>query len=272
MSVCSSVLIRMGYRVAVWGSALLCVGCAYGVDLPSEGTSGVGGYPGEEGQTGGAAGGNVAVSDAEGVDADSDAGSPGVATDADAGPLDAGPMDAGPLDAGPLDAGALSCHPVINEVLTALSSAASHEWVEVFNPCGTPFSMMGWKLVYRSASGSSDVTLFTWGQESLAAGEYRLIVGSALASTAGEDGVFKSGGLAAAGGGLELRDAAGARVDSMGYGTATNGFVEGQPCGAPAATPSPGHSVARIPNGADTDNNAADFTVVSSPTRRGHNL
>ncbi len=132
-----------------------------------------------------------------------------------------------------------------------------------------PFSLMGWKLVYRSASGSSDVTLFTWGQESLAAGEYRLIVGSALAGTAGEDGVFKSGGLAAAGGGLELRDAAGDRVDSMGYGTATNGFVEGQPCAAPAVTSSPGQSVARMPNGTDTDNNAADFTVTSFPTPRG---
>ena len=63
--------------------------------------------------------------------------------------------------------------------------------------------------------------------------------------------------LAASAGGVGLRDSNGAMVDSVGYGTATNAFVETAAATAPAA----GSSIARHPDGADTQSNAADFTA-----------
>jgi hypothetical protein len=75
-----------------------------------------------------------------------------------------------------------------------------------------------------------------------------------------------SQGLAAAGGGLALRRGD-ELLDSVGYGTANNAFVEG----SPAAAPPSGSSLARLPNGRDTNDNAADFRV-GTPTPRAANL
>jgi len=71
---------------------------------------------------------------------------------------------------------------------------------------------------------------------------------------------------AATAGGLGLRDASGTLVDSVGYGTATNAFVEGSAAPAPPAAAAPGKSAGRKPDGHDTDDNAADFSVLTSPT------
>jgi hypothetical protein len=65
---------------------------------------------------------------------------------------------------------------------------------------------------------------------------------------------------------VALRDSAGAIVDSMGYGDVTNAFVEGRPASAPPATASPGSSAVRLPDGHDTNDNAADFSVSASPS------
>jgi hypothetical protein len=63
-----------------------------------------------------------------------------------------------------------------------------------------------------------------------------------------------------------LRDPAGTLVDSVGWGSANNTFVEG----AAAAAPPNGQTIARHPNGTDTDHNDVDF-VVGAPTARGPN-
>jgi hypothetical protein len=72
--------------------------------------------------------------------------------------------------------------------------------------------------------------------------------------------------IAATGGGVALRDSAGAIVDSIGYGDAVNAFVEGHAASAPPATTAPGSSAVRLPDGHDTNDNAADFSVSASPT------
>ena len=99
----------------------------------------------------------------------------------------------------------------------------------------------------------------------LAPGAFYLFGGSGYAGTKAADQTF-SAGLAATAGGVGLRDAGGKLVDSLGYGTATNAFVETRPATAPPSTAPPGSSDIRLPDGRDTDDNGADFAVTAAPT------
>ncbi|MBI5532481.1 MAG: lamin tail domain-containing protein [Deltaproteobacteria bacterium] len=155
-----------------------------------------------------------------------------------------------------------NCHAVINELMAGSNSSASDEFVEISNPCSSSLDLTGWRLVYRSSSGTTDVTLYKWTSGSIAAGGYSVIAGTAYTGGATADGVFASGGLASGGGGVGLQDADGAVVDSLGYGSATNDLIEGNP----AAAPPDGQSVGRLPGLADTNDNAADFQTFTSPS------
>ncbi len=160
------------------------------------------------------------------------------------------------------------CAPVINEVQTAGASAGD-EFVEIHNPCGGSVDLTGWKLVYRSASNSSgsDSTLLSLTQ-SIAAGGYLLLGGVSFSGTA--DAQFGRGvGLAAGGGAVGLRSPAGDLVDSVSYGTLTapNDLTEGAPASAPPAS----QSIARKPNGTDTDHNNSDFVIAATPTPKAAN-
>jgi hypothetical protein len=153
---------------------------------------------------------------------------------------------------------------VVNEVSTGTTGSASDEFVELLNGGTVSVDLSGFKLVYRSAAGSSDVTLATVPDGvSLAAGGYYLFGGAGYAGSAAPDESFSSG-LAATGGGVGLRDAGGTLVDSVGWGTATNAFVEGSPVAAPPSSDPPGTSAARSPDGHDSDDNASDFTLVAA--------
>jgi hypothetical protein len=57
-----------------------------------------------------------------------------------------------------------------------------------------------------------------------------------------------SAGLAGTAGGIGLRDAAAKLVDSAGYGSATNAFVETHAATAPPSTAPPGSSDIRLPD------------------------
>jgi hypothetical protein len=159
----------------------------------------------------------------------------------------------------------------VNEVQTGTASSAADEFVEISNTGRTAADIGGWKVVYRSASGTSDTTLATIpAGTTLAAGGFYLLGGSGYAGAATADQSFAAG-LAGTGGGVGIRDTALALVDSVGWGTAANALVEAPPAPAPPATAAPGSSIARIPDGRDTNANAADFTVSSSATPRGAN-
>ena len=131
--------------------------------------------------------------------------------------------------------------------------------------------MTSWQLAYRSAAGTTDVILFSWHAQTITAQGYLLIAGAGYSGSPTPDGKYTTGGLAAAGGGLALRDAQGGTVDSVGYGSATNAFVEGSAAPDPPSNPSPGASIARMPNGTDTNNNAADFQIADTPTPKAPN-
>jgi Lamin Tail Domain/Collagen triple helix repeat (20 copies) len=159
----------------------------------------------------------------------------------------------------------------VNEFSVGTSSSLADEFVEVVNSGAAPADVGGWKLVYRSAAGTSDVVLATIpAGTTLAAGGFYLFGGGAYAGGPAADQLF-SAGLSSTAGGLALRDAAGAIVDSVGYGDATNAFVEGAPTAAPSVTTAPGASAGRIPDGHDTNDGSADFAETAAPSPKGAN-
>jgi hypothetical protein len=156
---------------------------------------------------------------------------------------------------------------VVNEVQTGGTGSAADEFVELANTGSTAADLSGWKVVYRSAAGTADLVLATIPDgTSLAAGGYYLLGGSAYAGASAADQAFSTG-LASTGGAVGVRNSSGALVDSVGWGTATNALVEGAAAAAPAA----GSSIARTPNGHDTNHNDTDLAVDDTPTPRASN-
>jgi len=160
----------------------------------------------------------------------------------------------------------------VNEFSTGTTASATDEFVELFNAGTSSADIGGYKLVYRSGAGASDVALATIPAGTiLARGAFYLFGGSGYAGAKPADQTF-SAGIAGTAGGIGLRDAAAKLVDSVGYGSATNVFVETHAATAPPSTAPPGSSDIRLPDGRDTDDNSADFKVTASPTPGGPNV
>ena len=154
---------------------------------------------------------------------------------------------------------------VINEVYGGggnSGSVFSNDFVELYNPTNAPIDVTGWVIDQRSKANSTGNTFTLSG--TIPAGGYYLVQGAA-GSTPSEalptpDATSKLG-FAAADAVAVLFDASGTQVDLVGWGAATN-FE-----GAPAKTTSNATSIQRNQPGADTDNNAADFSVAApTPT------
>jgi hypothetical protein len=155
----------------------------------------------------------------------------------------------------------------VNEVMTGDTGAAADEFVELYNAGTTAAAIGGWKLVYRSAAGTSDVTLVTIPDgTTLAPGAFLLAGGSGYTAPPAADVSFSTG-LAGTAGSVGIRNADGTLLDSVGWGETTNVFVEGTSAPAPAA----GQSIERTPDGDDTNANATDFTVATTPTPKATN-
>jgi hypothetical protein len=146
----------------------------------------------------------------------------------------------------------------VNEYSTGVEGALTDEFIEIFNPGPESADLSGYKLVYRSATGTSDVSLLTVAAGTVLAPGAFLVFGGAGYSGSAQHSF--TGSLASSGGGVGIRDASGFLLDSVGWGAATNALVEGTAAVAPAVAPAPGKSGARHPDGADTDDNATDFT------------
>ncbi|HEY7954450.1 MAG TPA: lamin tail domain-containing protein [Polyangia bacterium] len=156
---------------------------------------------------------------------------------------------------------------VVNEIQTG-GTTGSDEFIELYNPCPNAIDLTGSTVVYRAATSNTDDNTLAKPTQSIAGGGYFLIAGMAYSGTAKADVTYTSGGLAATGGAVGLRAPGGALLDSVGWGSANNVFVEK----ATATNPAAGHSIARIPNGNDTNDNSADFSEKTSPTPRARNL
>jgi len=163
-----------------------------------------------------------------------------------------------------------ACAIRINELATGTATSGYEEFLELYNPCPTDIDLRGFALVYRSAGGAANINLLADVGKTIPSLGFLLFAGSGY-YTATRDGVLATG-MAENGGGVALVDSGGAVVDSVGWGTATNAFVQG---GAAAPAPgdrvSPGRSIARSPDGKSTGSSSTDFTITTKPTPKAAN-
>jgi hypothetical protein len=188
----------------------------------------------------------------------------------DLGGVLGGGQDSGTLTFG--DGG--TCAPRINELQTSVAGDSHWEFVEIYNPCAADFPLAGWTLVYRSATnlaprdGNDSGTLYSFTQ-TIAQNGFITLAGSTF--TGPNDGMMMGLGLADDGA-IGLRDPAARLADSVAFGAVSAGhaFIEGMPATKPPRTNAPGNSIARRPDGYDSNDNATDF-VAATPTPGGHN-
>jgi DNA/RNA endonuclease G (NUC1) len=148
---------------------------------------------------------------------------------------------------------------------------AEDEFIEIHNTSSVPVDLNGYRLVYRSAAGTNDVgPLAQWTTSTIVpAAGYYLIASTSYDGSVIPNITYSPGdcacSMSANGGGLAIKNASGTVVDSVGWGTATNIFVEG------TVTPAPGNnnSGSRKQNGCqDTDNNSNDFSTLTPSAPR----
>ena len=112
-------------------------------------------------------------------------------------------------------------HVVISEFGTrgAGSCNTACEFVELYNPTTADVDIAGWKLQYRSASGTSYSTLVSIGPGSvIRRNSYFLIAPSAWTSTPAADASWAGSGFAD-NGNIRIVNAGNAEIDRIGYGS-----------------------------------------------------
>ena len=135
--------------------------------------------------------------------------------------------------------------PLVSEIVTGADSA-SDEFVEIYNPGDVPLDLAGSELVYITASGATTTRKAAWTTATELGPRRHLLVANSLGRYAALADVVYSGGLSATGGTIALRSVDGVvALDAVGWGDASNAWVERRP--APA--PPPGTSVERLPGG-----------------------
>ena len=182
------------------------------------------------------------------------------------------PVRQSPAESKSSSAAAVSTTLVISQFQVAGGTAAD-EFVELHNVSSTGVNLNGLRVVYRSSGGTTDTAVVEWTSNiTVPAGGYYLIAhptgydGTPAANityTSGSTGLFS--GTA---GGFAIRSGAantGTIIDSVGYGSVTNGFAETAATTAPAANA----SKARKASGCtDTDNNSSDFETLNPSVPR----
>ena len=168
----------------------------------------------------------------------------------------------------PTETNLVSPNLVISQFQTA-GGTANDEFIEMHNTSSNSVDLNGYRVVYRSSGGTNDVNFAAW-TTSVDSSAGRLLfdyVNSSYDGTVPGDFTYNpttcSCALSASGGGLAVRfgDAnSGVIIDSVGYGTATNVFIETAVTNAPPANA----GQARVNNGCqDTDNNSNDFSTLN---------
>ncbi|HEY3357297.1 MAG TPA: hypothetical protein VGQ83_28865 [Polyangia bacterium] len=161
----------------------------------------------------------------------------------------------------PPDLSAPPCSLVINEVFP--TSNLQFQFVEIYNPCNYVVDFSSWYLTARTADNIEyPLTIAT--PSSIPAHGVIAFGGTQYDFTGKIVALFLNGAfLSSSGGGVALRNGSNVVVDSVAYLSliTANGYTET----APAPNPGTG-SLSRIPNGTDTNNNAADFQVTATPT------
>jgi phosphatidylserine/phosphatidylglycerophosphate/cardiolipin synthase-like enzyme len=126
---------------------------------------------------------------------------------------------------GPVPAAhAAANHVVISEFATRGPTAATDEFVELYNPTDNAISLAGWKLQYKSATGTawSDRAVLPAGATIAGHGFYLLVNQSYIGTVTGDynSGLWTSGTGMADNGHERIIDASSVEVDMVGWGTA----------------------------------------------------
>ncbi len=163
-------------------------------------------------------------------------------------------------------------HIVINQFASRGASSASDEFVELYNPSAANISIANWKLQYKSSTGAtwSDRVTFPAGTV-INAGKFRLTANSAgytaPASGVTPDNWWSVTSGSADDGHFRVISDTGSVVDLVGYGT-TADSPEGASPAPSQGTTANGKSVKRLTDGGDSNNNGADFSVITARTPR----
>src|SRR5262245_30722008 len=153
----------------------------------------------------------------------------------------------------------------MSEVQTG-GASASDEFAEITNVGASSVDLAGLEVVYVTSTGGTVTRKASWSTTTLLAPGRHLLIANTLGIFAPLADSTYSGGFAATGGAIVIRAIGGAPVDAVGWGDATNAFVEGSPVTAPPA----GSSAERKPGGiagntTDTNANSTDFFTQASP-------
>jgi hypothetical protein len=154
---------------------------------------------------------------------------------------------------------------LVGEVVTG-GASASDEYVELTNASATALDLAGLEVAYVTSSGATVTKKGGWTTSVVLEPGRHLLLANGLGIYAAAADIVYSGGLAATGGAIVLRPTGGTAIDAVGWGDATNTFVEGSAVAAPAA----GAGVERRPGGSggnvvDSNDNASDFVVSVAP-------
>ena len=194
-------------------------------------------------------------------------------------------LGAAPLAAAPAAASTSGTDVVINEVYLSGGSAGAayrNKFVELYNPGDAPVSLEGWSVQYRSGTGTgaSNATLALRG--TIAAHGYYLVQGGSNGANGQElpspDVASTSLNFSGSSGTIILAKSATAItaptgsvvgadrvVDLLGYGSSNSYETR------PAAAPSSNGDVRSLnrADGADTDDNRADFSLSATLSPKG---
>lgn len=152
---------------------------------------------------------------------------------------------------------------VINEIDYDNVGSDNAEFVEILNTGATAVDLNLYELRLINGSGGSVYTTIDLPAVSLAAGDYFVIGAAGVANVDLEFGAATNNLQNGAPDGVALFFDGSTLVDTVSYEGEIAGFVEGVG-GATADSNSVAGSISRIPDGVDTDNNAADFQFVAS--------
>ncbi|MEK7612074.1 MAG: lamin tail domain-containing protein [Patescibacteria group bacterium] len=169
-------------------------------------------------------------------------------------------------------------HIVISEFQTSGGAGqTTDDFIELYNPLSTPFNLKGHRLVKRSANATKDTSIKSWTADTfIPAHGFYLWANSEFTSLGTVPDTTTTASIADDNG-IALREGpadTGTIVDSIAWGTASNGFGEGVLL--PNANPNESFErkawdVACIDpagekgNGCDTEDNTNDFMVVTVP-------
>ncbi len=173
-------------------------------------------------------------------------------------------------------AGGIGCDPaayaeglVINEVLADPEGTdPGLQWIEIYNETGLDLVVAGW-AIEAGTGGVYDTTSVLSSGSYFIDGEYVVIAQTALPFADIVRSGFELGDAAADADAVRLVDCAGTPVDTVVYGaTNLDGWVQddGDVAVSLAPVPSSGQTIARRPDGADTDLSGVDFALVTTPT------